>query len=256
MGSYNHASANADAAISIGNANNTASGTVNSSGVLAGTLTTAATIGYRSIAIGNANLTSGNDSIAIGYANTVSANQSIAIGRGSTASGSTSIAFGYNSSSPIANTINIAAVQIAKKDPTGLSGAETFRQLSTGEVVLFSGEINAKVAASVDIGFPSNCTFWVNEVGIILTTLGGTITTKPTVSMGTAADTTKFVSSSLTTLLTAITLREVFAVSASAASQPITSSSSLRSTINTPVAAGSSTISVTFYYKGILKENE
>lgn len=124
----------------------------------------------------------------------------------------------------------------------------------TGEAVYKSAEVDLKTATNtVDITVPSTKVFFVSEVGVILTTLGGTITGQPTISIGTNTDTTRFVNMSTTTLLTAENTKETTSVSTSSSSAAGIDGGSgeniIRLTVDTG-ATGSSNIDGTLYVKG------
>ena len=107
-------------------------------------------------------------------------------------------------------------------------------------------EIDLKTAATTTIIVPTGSRFYPNEVGIILTTLGGTITLQPDVSFGITGTNNKFVTQT-TSSLTAVYERDVYTSLTTAGEATLTF------TVNT-AATGSADIKGRAYFKGMLVE--
>lgn len=226
------------------------------------------TSGSAAVAIG-AWSNASNGALAIGSGNSggsaspsVSATASYSIAIGSVGNVSTnsvsaqaqdSIAIGRSALSRVQTSIQIQAASILRKDESAFISAQEFRFGSANEAIVMTKEIDLKTSATTTISVPANSRFYVNEVGIILTTRGtatglsdGTITTQPIVSFGITGSNEK-IAILATTNLSTIYDRDVFS-SLSAQGE-----STLTFTVGT-IASGSNLIRGRAYFKGMLVE--
>jgi hypothetical protein len=151
--------------------------------------------------------------------------------------------------SRIAYSVNLGGPVIVRKDNGEIAGI-AFQTFNGACDFLFTKEVDLKALAAQTISLPAGCHFWVEEVGLILTTLTGTVVTQPTVQFGISGTPAKFLGPTLCTLLTATFKRERFSTLL-ADDGEIT----LRAEV-TVIAAGSAAIKGRFYFKGVLVEDE
>lgn len=86
---------------------------------------------------------------------------------------------------------------------------------ANANVALFrSAEVDLTVPAVISCNLPEVIAvgqrFWVNEIGLVITTLNGTVTIQPTASWGINGDTDKYKAAILMLNTTALGLREFF----------------------------------------------
>ena len=202
---------------------------------------------YNTSAMGNRNTASGRYSSALGYNNTSSGEYSSAIGNTCTASAYYSTAFGYKAKARIQKTTNICGPQIIRKDDGEAAGA-AFESFCGVEVVLMTKEVDLKVVAEQTITLPSGCKFWLDEIGLIATSID-TLTVQPTIRFGITGTLDKHYTAAITTAITAAGKREI-----ETPLVPEDGETSL--TAGVTVAATATTALGRFYFKGILCENE
>lgn len=132
--------------------------------------------------------------------------------------------------------------------------------ISTTEALVFGGPSSGSAASSglllfpeIDLKSVADYTLTVpgkiniDEVGMLLTTLGGTIVTQPTIRYGIPGTLAKYRAAALTTLLTAVGKRERYTtLLADDAETAVTCGV-------TVIAAGSSTIKGTPYVRGTIR---
>lgn len=199
------------------------------------------------IGIGSSTISSAANSISIGNSAQSSSISAIAFGNNTNTSGLYSISLGNSANARVEKTIQIQSTSIVRKDDGILdSGTDLFMWGAANESVVFTAEINLKTAATKTITVPTNSRFYPTEVGLILTTLGGTITTQPDVSFGITGTNNKFVTQT-TSSLAALYERDVYTALTT------TGESTLTFTVNV-IAAGSADIKGRAYFKGILVE--
>ena len=201
------------------------------------------------IAIGSVSDVAGTRGIAVGYGASASNFAATALGTIAVASGSASAALGAYAVSRIAYSVNLGGPIIVRKD-NGEAAGIAFQTFNGACDFLFTKEADLKALAAQTISLPAGCHFWVEEVGLILTTLTGTVVTQPTVQFGISGTPAKFLGPTLCTLLTATFKRERFSTLL-ADDGEIT----LRAEV-TVIAAGSAAIKGRFYFKGVLVEDE
>ncbi len=105
-------------------------------------------------------------------------------------------------------------------------------------------EADLKTPATITLAVPSG-SLNPHEAGLILTTLGGTITTQPTIEFGVTGSNAKYRAAAVTVDLTAVGLEEYY----ESLLGPPAQETSLTATI-TSGAIGSSTIKGKFWYRG------
>jgi hypothetical protein len=191
----------------------------------------------------------GVSSVAVGRNCTVSAIHGVVVGYDTVASGSASTALGSYAVSRIAYSVNLGGPVIVRKDNGEIAGI-AFQTFNGACDFLFTKEVDLKALAAQTISLPAGCHFWVEEVGLILTTLTGTVVTQPTVQFGISGTPAKFLGPTLCTLLTATFKRERFSTLLADDGEI-----ALRAEV-TVIAAGSADIKGRFYFKGVLVEDE
>lgn len=201
------------------------------------------------VAIGSASDVLGTRGIAVGNGASASNFAAIALGTMAVASGSASAALGAYAVSRIAYSVNLGGPIIVRKDNGEVSGG-AFQTFNGACDFLFTKEVDLKALAAQTISLPAGCHFWVEEVGLILTTLTGTVVTQPTVQFGISGTPAKFLGPTLCTLLTATFKRERFSTLLADDGEI-----ALRAEV-TVIAAGSADIKGRFYFKGVLVEDE
>lgn len=229
--------------------------------------TEAVAVGYgntvtstKAVAVGHGNIASGiNYEVAVGYDNTASGGRSIAYGAGSEATGEYSLAVGYHCTASgdyttaigyiararIPKTTNICGPQIIRKD----DGEEVaFRFFCGVEVILMSKEVDLEVVADQTLTLPAGCKFWLNEIGLIATSID-TLTVQPTIRFGITGDLDKHMTAALTTAITATGKREI-----ETPLVPEDGETSL--TAGVTITATATTALGRFYWKGMLIEDE
>ena len=199
------------------------------------------------ISIGSNSTVYSTYAIAIGYnaLNSQNSQRSISIGISSQTSSMYSIAIGDRSLASIHRTIQVQATSIIRKDSIN-SNSYAFQWGAGNEAIVMTKEIDLKTAATTTIIVPTGSRFYPNEVGLVLTTLGGTITLQPDVSFGITGINDKFVTQS-TSSLGAVYERDVYT------SLTTTGESTLTFTVNV-AATGSGDIKGRAYFKGMLVE--
>lgn len=124
-------------------------------------------------------------------------------------------------------------------------------EFNTAEVMLLTGEVDLKTIADSTITLPINTSFYVNEVGLFMTSFVGTLTVQPTVRFGITGTPEKFVAPTKTQLLTSLTKRQLF--------NPILTDDGETSLV-AGVTSGATGTGLTykgrFYFKGLLVENQ
>jgi hypothetical protein len=219
--------------------------------------------GVSGVAVGQASSVTAVKGVAVGYGASASNAFAIALGASAAASGSTAAALGANAVasgfaaaalgtyavSRIAYSVNLGGPVIVRKD-NGEAAGITFQTFNGACDFLFTKEMDLKALGFQTISLPAGCHFWVEEVGLILTTLPGTVVTQPTVQFGISGTPAKFLGPTLCTLLTATFKRERFSTLLADDGE-----TSLRVEV-TVIAAGSADIKGRFYFKGVLVEDE
>lgn len=199
------------------------------------------------IAIGYDAVSSAQNAIAIGPATDATATEAVAIGEGAQALGVNTGAFGTRAEARIANTVNMCGPHINRKDD-GESAGNAFKSFCGVEVVLMTKEVDLEVVADQTITLPAGCKFWIDEIGLITTSID-TLTVQPTIRFGITGTLAKHYSATITTALTAVGKREI-----ETPLVPEDGETSL--TAGVTVAATATTALGRFYWKGILCEDE
>lgn len=203
--------------------------------------------GQYSLALGYSNTASNYGSSAVGYINTASGYSSSAFGHKSQATVTSASAFGYYAMARIQKTTNICGPQIIRKDNEE-AAEDAFHSFCGVEVILMSKEINLETVTDQTITLPSNCKFWLNEIGCIATVVD-TMTVQPTIRFGITGDLAKHNAAAITTDLTAAGKREI-----ETPLVPKDGETSL--TAGVTIAATATTMKGRFYWKGMLVEDE
>jgi len=198
-------------------------------------------------AFGHGSVATGVNTTAVGNNCTASGSYSVAVGRTCEAVANDSCALGYNSLSTVERTTNICGAQIVRK--AGTIGTNlSLLKLCGVEVVLMSGKVNMKEVGDQTAPLTTNCKFWLNEIGIIATSIAGLVT-QPTVRYGITGDLDKHNAAAQTTALTATGKREI-----ETPLVPEDGETSLTGGVT--IAADADTFEGRFYWKGMLVEDE
>lgn len=231
--------------------------------------------GYYSVASGYNNTASGNHSTACGYNNTASAswgtsavghentastNQASAFGHNNTASGHSSSAFGFGCAASGLNSSAFGYQAIARPDnTTNIGGGIIIRADNTegagNEFVAYSGVTNVVMTKYIDltststytITVPTGCSFFVDEVGIIIIN-SASVTGQPTVEFGWTGTLAGLIAPVATTNLLTANSREVYT--------SLLSYDGLK-TLTFTITSGAAASSITgrAYFKGLLVED-
>jgi len=167
--------------------------------------------GGESNAFGWANTCEGGESSAFGCNNTTNGTYALALGHGSTSSGNRSAAIGYSAISRNNDTINFGgAIVVRAFNGEGLDASQNFAQFSGVQNVVLTPSIDFTSTTSITLTVPTNCTFYVDEISIILDANANTITGQPTVKFGWTENDSGFVSAVQTTNLLVAGSREIY----------------------------------------------
>ena len=219
LGQYNTVNANSGVAIGrtsvVNSANGVAIGTatVNGIGGVAIGLT-AVVNALNGVAVGRTATVGiyGTQGIAVGFGSGSNAPSAVAVGPGAQATGAYSNAWGYNATSRQPRTTNITAPIITRRDNGEILGVADLA-FSGANVLIMFPEIAWDVVADYTLPLFAGigaASMWIEEVGLILTTLGAPVVVQPTVRFGTIATPGKWLAPTLCTLLTALRMRERF----------------------------------------------
>ncbi len=211
---------------------------------------TAISDGEGGVAIGSSARNNDTGGVAIGYQALAFTTFGTAIGYQANAHGADSNALGYKAKALIDDTTNISGVIITRRDDSTISGSEV--KFGAGAIAtITTEEIDLTAIADFQITIPSGALFYPDEVDLILTTIGGTVTAQPFIRAGKSGTLAFYLAIVQTTALTAtLGNRERKAtLLTNAGSQTITASV-------TTGATGSSTIKGRFVFRGLLVENQ
>jgi len=177
----------------------------------------------------------------------VNADQGVAVGGGCEARALRAVALGVGAVARIQDTANIGGALILRKGAT-TPATDWLRLMMTAEIVIATGEINLKTVAEQTLTLPTGCRFWINEIGIITTTVAG-LTTQPTIRYGITGSLAKHRAATITTLLTAAAKRETYA-------PLVPEDGETTLTAGVTVGAAGTTVKGRFYWQGLLVEDE
>ncbi len=190
---------------------------------------------------------SGDASIAMGINCTADGNYGHAMGYQCEASGVVTAALGQKAKARIQRTTNICPPIINRKDD-GENWYEAWEMFAGVEVVVMSKEVDLKDVAEQTLTLYSGCRFFVNEVGLIVTS-ANTVTDQPTVRFGWTGTLAGLLAAVQTTALTAEGHRQRF-------TSLLTASGLTSLTGGVTVVATATAMLGRFYWKGLLVENE
>lgn len=223
--------------------------------------------GTATTAIGSSASASGAYDTALGQSANASNSNTTAIGAYAVASNYTATALGCEATASAQYAVALGGKAKADVDYTHnttggsiISAAGAAATSATDRILYFSGQENIifsedmSITATINgtanvqtITIPANSTFYVNEVGVVVSAFTS-IATQPTVTFGVTGDTTKFVGATLTTNLTALRKRERFVLTSGGDGET--------SLVATMTVQGAGTASIRFYFKGMLVRNE
>ena len=170
-------------------------------------------IGGESNAFGWDNTANGGESSAFGCSNTTDGQYSLAIGHGSESFADRSSAIGYQAKSRNEYTVNFGGSIVTRADAGDSSDATfNFAQYSGVQNVVMSQSIDFTTTTSASLNVPTNCTFYVDEISIIMDATTTGITGQPTVKFGWIENDAGHVAAVQTTNLLAAGSREVYGV--------------------------------------------
>lgn len=136
------------------------------------------------VALGSYADAPGDSSLAVGcnaQAQTVCA---IALGTQCRADNPYSIAIGFEAAARVNFGLNLGATILVKRsDPRPLDPSLWFGYYGGAEVVVFGPLIDLTAAGDITLVVPPGARFWLNEVGLVLTSVAGLVT-PPTVRYG------------------------------------------------------------------------
>lgn len=235
--------------------------------------------GANSVAFGQYNTASGAGSVALGQSNEATAAEAVALGNTATATAEQAAALGSSANATAAealaigaytaasatyataigsralarkqNTVNISGPLVLRSsssiaDPTEAGG--WIQYFSSGEVVISTPEIDLKTVTDHTITLPTGVKLFLNECGLILTTLTGLVA-QPTVRFGVTGTLAASLAAQATTALTATGIRERYL--------PLNRGTGVTSiTFGITVAANATTMKGRAYWIGVLVENE
>jgi hypothetical protein len=191
--------------------------------------------------------------IAIGYGTVVDyaagdAYGGIAIGAYASVTGQySSIAIGEDSINRLSECHVITGMRLTRKDD-GESASSEHVNYTGSQSTVFSKEIDLKTLADdvATITIPTGATFFVDEIGLIVTLASG-VSTQPDVSFGITGNTTSILASTASTKAAAKG-RDIFT--------PLSKDGVNSLTASVKTAATGTTLKGRFYWKGILVEDE
>jgi len=202
--------------------------------------------GEYSIAVGNINEATNQNTVAIGYEVIASGANSIGIGPFPQATAEKTIAIGYYANARLAFTVDIAGLQIIRKDDGETNCMNAF---SGAEVIILSEEVDLKVVADQTITLSAGSKFWWNECGVIATDITVDAGNQPTIRFGITGTLAKQVAAAITTDLTAAGKREI-----ETPLVPEDGETSL--TAGVTIASTYPTCKGRFYWRGMFVEDE
>ena len=190
----------------------------------------------------------GQFSTSWGYCAVASGVLSVAVGNQTLASGVNSTALGQYAKARVGCTTNIGGALITKKDD-GEGEDYAFREYSSAEITLMTKNIDLETVDSHDITVPSGSTFYISEMGVIITDWSSVVT-QPTIRIGNSSDDDKQLDDiQLSSNLSGAGKRVRFLPAL-----PDDGESLLRVCIVN--AANATTMKGRFYFKGMLVENQ
>lgn len=171
--------------------------------------------GAASAAFGFYAYATGQDGLAVGEAASVnSGDYGTAIGSSTVAEGDYASAFGAFAAARVTKTHNLAGLDTAQHDAWNqYTQFDELLSFSARPNVVHGREIDLLATSTVTLTLPAGVHAYVEEVGLICSTLsldGGALTTQPTVSFGVTGDNDKHRAAEAMTLLTAAYKRERF----------------------------------------------
>ncbi len=206
--------------------------------------------GANAISIGPNSQSNGVQGVALGSTAIANNQSSIALGDTATANGSASNAIGNFATSSLDETTNISGAIIIKKNSLVQTGDYLLEGAGVS-VSIASEEVDLKSTADYTITLPSGALFYPDEVDLILTTIGGTVTAQPFIRAGKTGTLAFYLAIVQTTALTATlgNRERQKTLLTNAGSGSITAGV-------TTAATGSSTIKGRFVWRGLLVESE
>ena len=210
--------------------------------------------GHYGLAIGYNSCAMNIQSQAYGFTAKSTGNRALSSGWQAEASAGCSNAIGYQSRGRVACTTNITGAMITKKDSGsdavhGETAATSFYQYSSAEITLMTKNIDLKATGTNDITVPSGSTFYISEMGVIITEWN-TVTAQPTVKIGNSSDDDKQLDDiQLSSNLSGAGKRVRFLPA-----NPDDGETLLRITVIN--AATATTMKGRFYFKGMLIEDQ
>jgi trimeric autotransporter adhesin len=247
-------SATSVSAVSIGILVNQTGGTIDATtGIIGGVAPASTTTGINSVAVGVSANANALRSVCLGFNVLTQGTDSVAIGVSVIAAALRSSAIGIGSNARIQDTTVLQPPIIAPKT-SGVVQSDAVRKLSGVQDIFYSVEVDLTAVADYTFVLPAGSVFFVDEVGVISTQVGGAVTLEPTCRWGIVGTLAKYKAATLLTLLTAANKRERFQTLLADDGETSANSLSAGVTVGGTVAAG--VYKGRFYFKGHFVEAE
>lgn len=191
-------------------------------------------------------IANGSFATAIGYDTIAAGAFSTALGAGASATANRGTAIGDYATNRVADSHVITGMSLVRKD-NGEAATDEHLFFVGSENIVYSKIVDLKTLADdvATITVPTGSTFYVKEVGVLVTSASG-VTGQPNVSFGITGNTTAILASTATTKNAAKGL-DVFT--------PISRDGINSLTASVKIAATGTTLSGRFYWKGMLVED-
>jgi hypothetical protein len=136
-----------------------------------------------------------NYGVAIGFAAYVAAINGLALGSNTRceSGADNAISIGYAARSRVANTINIAALAIIRKDEIGFTIGNEPRLGSASKSITSSKEIDLTTTGTYTITLPTGSRIKPTDLHLYISSIDGTLTSQPTVQFGISGNNSKLV---------------------------------------------------------------
>ena len=161
------------------------------------------------VAVGHIAQARGLDDVAVGHYSYCRIAHSVAVGAYASARSNYSHAWGFRSISRPERATNITAPIFTRRDSgEGIANADMY--FSGANVLIMTPEIAVNAVADYVLTIGATMRIWLEEVGLIVSTLAAPMAAQPTVQFGNLATPAKYLAPTLCTLLTAFGARERF----------------------------------------------
>ncbi len=205
--------------------------------------------GPSSLACGYDNSANGLASTACGYDNTANGDYSTAIGANCYAGADYSTAIGRSATTRWPRTVNIGGGIIVKCDNFESGAADDIILNYSGvQNIIMTKDCDLTTTFEVTANIPTNCSFYVDEVGIIVDGTPVNVTVQPTIRFGWTGTLAGLKAAAITTNLTQVGSRERY-------TSVLDADGKQTLTAGVTVVATADYLHGRFYFKGVLVEN-